>query len=127
MGCCGGSAPVVQAANEALNDMLNFATGGAAGVPVTQGGAVRMEFIGDQLGARTFYGKGSGVQYRAGREPGSRFHDVDVRDVEYFLALGLFAIVQPEPLLASAVVEAVPVIPGEPRELVARPKGRKVQ
>lgn len=127
MGCCGGNGAAVEAANAALNDMIEFATGGAVqatAIPIEHGG-VRMEFIGDQLGAQTFYGKGSKLPYRAGREHGARFHNVDPRDVEYFLSLGLFRIVEPEPLMASAVVDAAPVVAAEPRA-VARVKGRRV-
>lgn len=124
MGCCGGSAPVVQAAHEALNDMLDFATGGTLSAAPTENGAVRMEFIGDQMGAQSYYGKGSGLLYRAGREMGSRFHDVDPRDVEYFLSLGLFRIVAPEPLMAAAVAESEPMVATEPR-VQGRVKGRR--
>jgi glycosyltransferase involved in cell wall biosynthesis len=125
MGCCGGSAPVVQAAHEALNDMLDFATGGtlSAASPV-ENGAIRMEFVGDQLGAQSYYGKGSKLLYRAGREMGSRFHDVDPRDVEYFLSLGLFRIVAPEPLMAAAVAEPEMAVLTEPR-VQGRVKGRR--
>jgi glycosyltransferase involved in cell wall biosynthesis len=129
MGCCGGNAQTVAQANEALGDMVSLATGGAATLsapaPATNG-LVRMEFIGDQAGAQSFYGKGSGRLYRAGREPLSRFHDVDPRDVEHFAALGLFRVVAAEPIMN--VVEEQPAIAIEPRaEPVARRrvKGRK--
>jgi glycosyltransferase involved in cell wall biosynthesis len=71
MGCCSGSPQIIAAANDALGDMVSLATGGVVSqaAPVPDNGLVRMEFIGDQAGAQSFYGKGSGRLYRAGREP----------------------------------------------------------
>jgi glycosyltransferase involved in cell wall biosynthesis len=127
MGCCSGSPQIIAAANDALGDMVSFATGGVASqtAPTPDNDLVRMEFIGDQAGAQSFYGKGSGRLYRAGREPLSRFHDVDPRDVEHFVALGLFRVVATEPI--ANVVEEQPVTAVEPRvETPRRVKGRKV-
>jgi hypothetical protein len=127
MGCCSGSPQIIAAANDALGDMVSLATGGAAApsAPVSAtNGLVRMEFIGDQAGAQSFYGKGSARLYRAGREPLSRFHDVDPRDVEHFVALGLFRVVATEPI--ANVVEEQPVMVVEPRtETPRRVKGRR--
>jgi glycosyltransferase involved in cell wall biosynthesis len=129
MGCCSGSPQIIAAANDALGDMVSLATGGVVSqaAPVPDNGLVRMEFIGDQAGAQSFYGKGSGRLYRAGREPLSRFHDVDPRDVEHFVALGLFRVVAADPI--ANVVEEQPAIAVEPRAEPAaqrRVKGRKV-
>lgn len=125
-GSCGGN--VVTAANEALNDMVAFATGGAAPIAPSAEGAqsVRMEFIGEQQGAQSFYGKVSGRLYRAGREPLSRFHDVDARDVEHFVATGMFRIVEAQSLVND--VEPPPFVSVEPRAEAPRPrvKGRRV-
>jgi hypothetical protein len=57
----------------------------------------------------------------------SRFHDVDPRDVEHFVALGLFRVVAADPI--ANVVEEQPAIAVEPRAEPAaqrRVKGRKV-
>jgi len=123
MGCCSGGNQ--QAASAALNDMIGFATNGVvtrAAVPAVQGSTVRMEFIGGQQGAQTFYGKESKLPYRAGREQGARFLDVDPRDVEYFVATGSFRVVEPP---VNTVDE---VSPTEPRGGIAWPvpKGRQV-
>lgn len=126
MGCCSGSPQIIAAANDALGDMLALATGGVASqaAPAPGNDLVRMEFIGDQAGAQSFYGKGSGRLYRAGREPLSRFHDVDLRDVEHFVALGLFRVVAAEQVVN--VVEEQPAVVVEPRaEAPRRVKGRK--
>lgn len=127
-GTCGGQA--VTSANDALGDMVQFMTGGgvAPAQPLPAGAqSVRMEFVGAQWGAQTYYGKGSQLPYVAGRDPRNRYHDVDVRDVDHFIALGLFQIVAPEPLLASALPEDMqPVAVAEAPRPPSRVKGRKV-
>jgi len=98
MGSCCGSGPL-NVASAALEDMLGFATGGAAPVPAADAPPVRMEFIGEQLGEQSFVGPKSGRVYRAGRLETARYHDVDSRDVEHLLSLSLFRIVPaPRPI-----------------------------
>ena len=127
MGCCGGNPSEAAAAAAALNDMLAFATGGTSEAPsIPEGTTVRMEFIGDQQGAMTFYGKGTGQRYSFGREPSSRYRDVQIPDVEHFITSGLFRVVEAAPLLQSAVMEEALGLPVEPRVDRPRPKGRKV-
>lgn len=123
MGCCGGGNQAAVA--EALNDMVMRATGGAAPVLATvpDGATVRMEFVGEQIGAQTFIGKVSGLPYRAGREQGARFHDVDPRDVEYFQMIGLFRVVEVVP----NVVEEQPVAAVTPQMERPKPKGRQLR
>ena len=124
MGCCGGGN--VDAAAAALNDMVAFATNDAAPVVLGEGTTVRMEYIGEEIGARTFYGKGTQRQYRAGREPLSRYHDVAIPDVEHFVNLGLFRVVEAAPLMAAAVADDAAPVPIEPRVTDRpRPKGRR--
>ena len=126
MGCCTGNN--IQDAASALNDMIAFATGGISehATLIPEGTTVRMEFIGEQQGAQTFYGRGTGQQYRAGREPISRFHDVQIPDVEHFVNLGLFRVVEAAPLMQSAIMEEGQAVPIEPLIERPRPKGRKV-
>ncbi len=127
MGCCGRSDQ--QAVSAALNDMVSMATGGAVqgAAPAVQGATVRMEFIGGQMGAQTFFGKGSGRPYRAGREELSRFHDVDPRDVEHFVNGGLFRVVDAA-AIANMVDDALPMA-ADPRMIAdrPRPKGRRAR
>lgn len=109
-GTCGGQSAVVADAQQALNSMLGFASGGVlsiAPVAIPESGTVRMEFIGQQWGEQTYIGKASGRVYRAGRDTVSRFHDVDPRDVEHLLALELFRVVPPELLAQAAQAEDV--------------------
>lgn len=125
MGCCGGGNE--NAASVALNDMIGFATNGAVpqvAVSSVQSSTIRMEFIGGQMGAQTFYGKGSGLPYRAGREQSARFHDVDPRDVEHFVNSGMFRVVE---AIDNAVEEQLSTAQ-EPRTIPSdrpRPKGRR--
>ena len=128
MGCCGGNRPSAEAAGDALNMLL-----GTIGVPVeaqaaaapSGPGVVRMEFIGEQQGAMTFYGKASGRAYRAGREMSARYHDVLAGDVEHFVNIGLFRVVPAETLAqAAATDDQPPVFAGVE---AARPEGRTRQ
>lgn len=120
MGCCGGGNHAVVSA--ALNDMVSMATGEAAPLPVAvrPSATIRMEFVGNQAGAQTFIGRGSGLAYRAGREPGARFHDVDSRDVEHFLNTELFRIVEP----VTNTIDDAPFVATDPRMALPTPKGR---
>jgi len=122
-GTCGGQSTVVADARSALDSMLGFATGGVLSMPaVPESGTVRMEFIGGTWGEQTYIGKATGRVYRAGRDPVSRFHDVDVRDVEHLLALELFRVVPPELLAQAAQSEDVPMLAHVAQ---SAPRGRK--
>jgi glycosyltransferase involved in cell wall biosynthesis len=93
-GTCGG-APMI-AAQHALAELVPevWSTGEVplpAQLPV-QPQLVRLEFIGEQWGEMTYIGKESGRPYRAGRDPKSRFIDVDPRDVPYLLSLERFSV-----------------------------------
>lgn len=128
MGCCSGNNHAV--VSTALNDMVSIATGGVAqrtngAIPPQPSATIRMEFIGNQQGAQTFYGKGSGLPYIAGRDPRSRFHDVDPRDVEHFTNGGMFRVVEG---VDNTVEDGTPV-PIEPRLIPdrPRPKGRRAR
>lgn len=123
MGCCSGGGQ--NTVSDALNDMLSKATGGAVQQVVASAqptSTIRMEFVGNQAGAQTFIGRGSGQAYRAGREPMSRFHDVDPRDVEHFLNTELFRVVG----VIENTVDDSALPPTEPRITMERPtpKGR---
>ncbi len=122
-GTCGGQSTVVDA-QSALDSMLGMATGGmlnTASVPAS--GTVRMEFIGGSWGEQTYIGKGSGRVYRAGRDPVSRFHDVDPRDVDYLISMELFRVVPPELLMQAAQTEETVAIVQQ--AITAMPRGRK--
>lgn len=116
-GGCGGQALVAAG----LNDMVEFATGGAVAEIAAVEGTVRMEFIGAQQGAQTYYGAATGQRYIAGRDPSARYVNVQPPDVQRFLDLGLFRIVEP----VTNTVEAVAAAPQAPVVDRPRPKGRR--
>jgi len=124
MGCCGGNSQTVDAASDALADMMGFATMGALPV-VQEGGLVRIEFIGDAWGAQSYVGPGSGRVYRAGRDPQNRYHDADPRDLEHLVnRLEKFRIVGAETLQVAAQSEPVSAGAVEPR-VTERRGGRR--
>ena len=123
-GTCGGQSTVVDA-QSALDSMLGMATGGTLSMASAAAtGSVRMEFIGGSWGEQTYIGKGSGRVYRAGRDPVSRFHDVDPRDVEYLTSMELFRIVPAELLMQAAQADDVPMAVLQ-QATSAMPRGRK--
>jgi len=123
-GSCGGQSATVSDAQQALDQMMGFATGGTLTMaPVPEGGTVRMEFVGGSWGEQTYIGKGSGRVYRAGRDPVSRFHDVDARDVDYLIGMELFRVVPPELLAQAALAEDVPM--AVLQQAAPTPRGRK--
>jgi glycosyltransferase involved in cell wall biosynthesis len=83
MSCCNGNSTAI--ASNALADLLPEGLALGEALPANENGTIRMEYIGDQTGAQSYIGRGSGIVYRAGREQGSRYHDVDPRDVEGLL------------------------------------------
>jgi hypothetical protein len=109
MGCCSGSTPVIEQAQSALDHMMSaLGYEAPAQEAIDPNAPVRMEYIGDEWGEQSYVGKATGRVYRAGRDPGARYHDVDPRDAQHFIDLGRFRVIprpaperQPEP----AVVE----------------------
>jgi len=124
-GTCGNQGSTVVDAQSALDAMMGFATGGALNMTpiMVENGTVRMEFIGGSWGEQTFVGKVSGRVYRAGRDPVSRFHDVDARDVEHLIGMELFRIVPPELLAQAAQVEDTPMVSAQ--QVVTAPRGKR--
>lgn len=110
--CCGGNGGAVMAAKQALS-----------GAPIVEEaitanaeGVVRMEFIGHEEGAVTWFGL-QGRTYRAGREVTSRYINADPADVERLLSLDhKFRIVpgqvlQPPPVAIATPQPATPEPP----------------
>lgn len=81
-GCCGGNGDALLAAKAALAGMISN--------PV-EAGKVRLEYIGDNVGAITFFGKGTGRQYQGGRNEIEGFVDADESDIDFLLATGKWA------------------------------------
>jgi glycosyltransferase involved in cell wall biosynthesis len=92
--CCGGNQAASLAAQNALASLMPDIFGempldelGMAPAPA-EPEKVRLEYVGDQIGATTWICP-SGRQYRAGREQGARFLDVDPPDAEHLLKFDL--------------------------------------
>lgn len=89
--CCGGSGDALMAAKNALAGMMTQ--------PV-QPGQIRLEYIGDNIGAISFFGKKR--EYRGGNNDIERYIDADEDDVARLLSTGRWRV-------ALAVASAPPV------------------
>lgn len=127
--CCPGGGEAILAAKRALEGPPGtFTDTGAAAKPVPTSDlrpkVQRMEFIGPQVGAITFFGA-NGRQYRGGNNPLERFCDIFADDADRLAATGLWRFVelpvaQPDPVLTlpedvlpvanRSAVEDVPLI-----------------
>jgi hypothetical protein len=105
-GCCGGNGDAVLAAKQTIQAMSQgvslLGVGQTEQLQMTTTGlpsVVRMEYVGARLGAVTFFGKQAGRQYRGGRDPMSRYCDVQPEDVEHLVATGDWKVIaaMPEP------------------------------
>lgn len=92
-GCRGGTPPALQAAQAGLQDMLAPA-GGVLSIEDAQSEqmqVVRLQFIGEQSGAQSYRGPGTGKLYRMGNNAFDRYTDIvaptekDWRDIRHFV------------------------------------------
>lgn len=99
VGCCGGNGAARMAAKR---------IGQAQGIIAGNSDLVRMQFIGSQIGAVTFFGK-NGRQYRGGNNATSRYATVHADDVALLQRTGQWELVGKSiPSLDSGEVEVVP-------------------
>ena len=97
--CCGGNADAIMAAKEII---------GEAPPSMQQeppAGQVRMEYVGDKVGAITFFGVG-GRQYRGGNNNLERYANVDPNDVAKLKASGAWRPVIVTPITAQPIQPA---------------------
>jgi len=107
--CCGGNGDALLAAKNALNGMV---------IEVVPAGQARLEYIGVNVGAITFFGK-HGAEYRGGNNDEDRYINAHEDDVQRLIDSGKWRMIQagirddtervemvPEPV---KVAEAVPV------------------
>jgi hypothetical protein len=103
MACCGGQGgDAILAAKAALAGMM--------AAPIKPGNA-RLEYIGDNVGAISFFGSG-GIEYRGGNNDLERFVDVNEVDVDRLVSTGRWAI-------SLMVKQAIPTIETRTPEPVA--------
>lgn len=113
-GCCGGNGDALLQARSLIQSLQeqdgrsrgSLLPDGSDMTEVTQvlPSVVRMEFVGPQVGAVTFFGRQQGAQYRGGRDPLFRYCDVQPDDVAHLEATGSWRVVTrpPDPSLAPA-------------------------
>lgn len=114
--CCGGNADALLSAQKIVR-MLNpeyqaspvDATGAPDAPPMEIPPVVRMKFIGEQVGAITFFGK-DGRQYRGGNNNLERYTDVARADLERMINSGYWEIV-PLPAPEKPIVAPPPPPP----------------
>ena len=103
--CCGGNADTILAAKAAL-ERANGPAAAWLPQPVqaanTEAPVVRLRFTGPQRGGVTYKGRVSGRSYVGGDNPMDKYADVDPRDVEHLLLLGVWEVVS-QPSVAIAV------------------------
>jgi len=102
--CCGGNADTILAAKAAL-ERANGPAAAWLPQPVqaanTEAPVVRLRFTGPQRGGVTYKGRVSGRAYVGGDNPMDKYADVDPRDVEHLLMLGVWEVVsQPQAAIA---------------------------
>lgn len=100
--CCGGNGDAIIQARQ----YLEGAPVVAEAITPGEDGKVRMEFIGDQQGAVTWVANRN--QYRAGREPASRYINAEPQDVKHLESLGVFRVVPGQQLRPPPVAVATP-------------------
>lgn len=93
-GCCGGNAGAITIAQQSLDDMQRYSGRGEMPALPPEGARIRLEFIGETWGAQSYVGRPSNRIYRGGANPSDRFlDDVDPRDVEHLLSMGVWRVV----------------------------------
>lgn len=114
-GCCGGNGDALLSAKRALGEAEQVQSlTAAADLP---DGMARMQFVGDQVGAITFFGS-SGREYRGGNNSIERYANVAAGDVERLLSTGKWRLViRPKPVPAPVPVAEV-LTPAAAPELV---------
>ena len=123
--CCGGNADTILAAKAALERANGPA---AAWLPQPVAAAnvespvVRLRFTGPQRGGVTYKGRVSGRSYVGGDNPMDKYADVDPRDVEHLLLLGVWEVVsQPAVAIAVPPPPAPVAMPAPPAAAGERP------
>lgn len=114
--CCGGNADTLMKAKRTLalaNGELPF-TPEADLSPdsgIYEPTRARLEFVGTNKGAIGYRGMASGETYFGGDNVHDKYVDVDPRDVEHLVSLGVWRIVkQPKPVRVAPRIEAAPAV-----------------
>jgi glycosyltransferase involved in cell wall biosynthesis len=117
--CCGGNADTLLKAKQVLamaNGDLPFVPEGSplADSGIQEPEVVRLEFTGTTKGSIGYMGRASGQTYYGGDNVHDKFVNVDPRDVEHLVGLGVWKVVsQPRPVRVVPRVDTVPALPTE--------------
>jgi hypothetical protein len=109
-GCCGGNGDALLKIKQSLGEGEQVQALTIAGdLP---DGQARMEFVGDQIGAVTYFGS-DGRQYRGGNNPHDRYANIHRDDVDRLLSTGKWKLVvrprpQPAPTPVATIVTPTP-------------------
>lgn len=87
--CCGGRAPALETAAQAMHMMLGIFEEEMAPAP-QENAPVRLEFVGPEWGEQVWFSQDRQRQYKAGRDPAVRYVDVDPRDWQWLVSFGKF-------------------------------------
>lgn len=104
--CCGGN-------GDAILQAKRLGSGGdqnSAPAEPMASGKVRMEFIGDQVGAVSYYAPGNKEPYRGGRDPLSRYVDARPQDVAFLESIGVWKAISPMPVVQPAPTPIAEII-----------------
>jgi glycosyltransferase involved in cell wall biosynthesis len=117
MGCACNSNKAAQLARQAVENMRSAATDDTK-TTIEHPSIVRMEFIGIQIGARSFRGATKDRVYRGGRNAASRYADVHIDDIQALLSTEQWRIVPREavkpaelPAIIEPIAESQPYTP----------------
>lgn len=111
-GCCGGDSKAVLRAKRIIGQLNAIEAINLAGTIRTGDGHMRLEYIGERIGAVTFHGK-TGRIYRGGNNAIHKFAEVDPDDVPKLVSTGEWRPVLSAPL-PVAPVQALPPAPPVP-------------
>lgn len=110
--CCGGNGDAVLAAKRALEGLGLGQDANGFDAPLQSPtdvlpSVVRMEFVGPQRGAVTFFGVNGRNQYRGGNNEYDRYADVQPEDAEHLVNSGKWRVVRQTPEASIAPQEIV--------------------
>lgn len=112
MGCrgCGGGGGARAAVNGRTPALTQISQSEITKAKAEESGAIRIEYVGNAEGARTYRGLRSGQVYRFGAAPADKIKLVFAVDAPTFLRLPDFREVRPEPVAVPMAAPTGPVL-----------------
>jgi glycosyltransferase involved in cell wall biosynthesis len=124
--CCGGNADALLRAKQVLaeaNGELPWSPPLEVQMGIEEPPVVRMEFTGPQKGAIPYIGRPSGRTYYGADNRFDKYQNVDPRDVDHLVSLGVWKVVpgQPRPTVHRDEPQAQPTVQEPPAPASERP------